>query len=90
MTDWLRVIECFRLFCVRQYTSGADVEQLAADDMMKEEEQREREMYVQTEREGTKQQQIYQMERREEELSRLKNIRKKEKNGKRKMIMKYK
>jgi len=30
------------------------------------------------------------MERREEELSRLKNIRKKEKNGKRKMIMKYK
>jgi len=30
------------------------VEQLAADDMMKEEEESEREMYVQTEREGSK------------------------------------
>jgi hypothetical protein len=30
------------------------VEQLAAYDMMKEEEEREREMYVQTEREGRK------------------------------------
>jgi hypothetical protein len=30
------------------------VEQLAADDMMKEEDERESEMYVQTEREGRK------------------------------------
>ena len=54
MTDCLRVIECFRLFCIRWYTHGVDVEQLAADDTLKEEEEREREMYVQTEREGRK------------------------------------
>jgi hypothetical protein len=36
------------------YTHGVDVEQPAADDMMKEEEEREREMYVQTERGGRK------------------------------------